>query len=639
MRTDNSPIADLTRVLDYPREVLYHPQMTCGDNDPATVPFPQFALFPPEIRIKIWQHYVAEYEDNLPVAWRIMWGIDEIRDTGKARQQGWEKHIRIRPFIYFDSQKAQKDLVEFNCCPLLKVNHEAREQALQSCRYASVPVMGQDIHVIVKAIDIFFPDDMSLSRLVRNWEQRHGPLVSITLSDDMSFARRILVAEDDLAVKLRSHQNWTLSATPPNFFSEDRWALSLITIAQTYLRNAKVVYFERRGIVGARTGVSGSQFIPFACDQGHYNSTPKGTITLCHKLIADPSYRTNPAAWNLVSRLHQYIKNGNLCDRIFDLGEIGPTDGAFLPDGGPRIGAVSCFPGQLSQQVSIYEYCLDRFQAMMSSRVAQPFRRSQAIPPRTTTSNNVPSTLPLRERPQGRLLKVVGTGDGNFFRERHCYSPIFPVSPFPVDHPLHDLTSLRAVLPNSSGARGCPRCHKKQWLITGSKPRLTTVCQQSTYWASHYTYTGADWDFSGKDNLSLPNNWDKAAGGPRVRINERRYDLGDYNSDDEAEVVEHGRKEALRAWEKSLDAYMDDEKLIDTIAKNQVVAKQCGLREAMKPGWKNRPRPHVEEGDGGEERLLFWDDMAVKSPEMGGEEIKEMEGYIRGLNEWSDMVA
>ncbi|KAK0710462.1 hypothetical protein B0T21DRAFT_271900, partial [Apiosordaria backusii] len=107
-----------------------------------------FPTLPAEIRIEIWGHYMEAYKDNAAVVWRVVWGIDnsEERD-GRPKQE----HLRIRPYIDFDFHTPSSIyLVEVDCCPLLKVNHEARDVALRGHRYASIPVLGRDINVIVR---------------------------------------------------------------------------------------------------------------------------------------------------------------------------------------------------------------------------------------------------------------------------------------------------------------------------------------------------------------------------------------------------------------------------------------------------------------------------------------------------------
>ncbi|KAK4177887.1 hypothetical protein QBC36DRAFT_377258 [Triangularia setosa] len=177
---------------------------------------------------------------------------------------------------------------------------------------------------------------------------------------------------------------------------------------------------------------------------------------------------------------------------------------------------IDCHPeryGQLS-----YDYYLNKLRPVTSSRIAQPMRRSQSIHLRTTFSPSVPSTLPLCEPLKASFSKLSGTGDGNLFRERHCYSPIPPINPFPVLHIFRGLASFRIASPSSSSGRGCRRCHKKEWLIMGRKPCLTTICRESTCWVLYYTYTGADWDFRVRTIQFCGKFWTKPTEGPKSRL-------------------------------------------------------------------------------------------------------------------------
>ncbi|KAK0672106.1 hypothetical protein QBC41DRAFT_382582 [Cercophora samala] len=640
--------------------------MAPANNDQVTEAFPQFARLPPEIRLEIWRHYLMMYKDNPPVLWKIIWGLDDTGVEGTIKQKGWEKHIRIRPYISFDGRGDHTDFAEYHCCPLLKINHEAREQALRSRRYASVPVMGRHINVVVRAHDFFLPDEESVFRVVYNWEGRHGPLVSITLADDMSFVRRVLVSMRDVITKFWNQGNWTFSATPPSLhdFSWGRWGFSLTTIARTYLRNVEKLYADHSANIKRWEGMSGTRRIAYACraESPGWSVTARGrVVSLARKIIKDRTSRFSPAAWSIVSRLHEQHDAFLLPISRQNLGEVSPTDGVYVPDVGPEFNIVACPPAMncwhyrqdcttelqrlaASRRVKTTkrEDCIADLQRLAASRPVETTEEMYAIhlpmwvrlecPGSTTTkspsisypartSPRIPSTLPLRERPQGRLLKVVGTGDGNFFRERLCYSPILAVG---------NTAGLRMTSPGSmGGGRGCPRCLKKQWLITGSKPTTTTVCRESSCWVSHYTYdTSEDWDLSGSRSAILQSNADKTDRGPKVKVGEKEFEVESYNSDDESAVVEHGRTEGLRAWWKAVDSYMDDEDLIDKIVKNEMVVKKSGLfRGPMKSSWKDRPKRGGSED--GEERVLFWDEVAEKDPGVHEEEIKVMEWAIR----------
>ncbi|KAK0710463.1 hypothetical protein B0T21DRAFT_427680 [Apiosordaria backusii] len=620
--------------------------------------FDIFPVLPAEIRIKIWSDYLKMYEDNAPVAWKLIWGVDDCGPKGtsksmatpkpdpkgKAKEKFMEevgnRHLRIRPYIALDPDYVQTHLVEYHCCPLLKVNHEAREQALRGSRYASVPVIERDINVIVKRHDIFLPDEQSLFSLIRNWQKRNGPIVSITLAEDMSFAQRIIMNEDDVVYKMCRQGNYTLSAIPPHLhvLGQDRMLFSLSTIAQTYLRNAHTIFVECRMCIQLHTDglpFSGTRFLPYCFGRDItspiYQSIVPRLVRICQKVIADPSYRSNPAAWNLISQLHHTLGSpGPLRIREVRLGQFSYMDGVFDPDSGPTIYLVNSWRGPTTLYNPRGENQLEKtpyrlYLRQTFSRLVQPVRKSTSTPLRTFLSPKAPSPLPLRDRPQGRLLKVVAAGDGNFFREMHCYTPILPVRSICLSDRISKAT---VASPSNSISRGCPRCYRKQWLITGRKPDYIPFCRENTCWTSYYTYTGHDWDFFGVDDAKLQENEDVTDRGPQVINNTE----DGYNSEDDERVVLHGRKEGLRQWWKSVDGYMEDEEVIGKIVNNEIeVEAGCdGLGQGvMKKGWVKRPRFSVEGGDGEEERLMFWDDLVEKVPGMSEEEILEMEKTIQ----------
>ncbi|KAK4675175.1 hypothetical protein QC764_0075270 [Podospora pseudoanserina] len=149
------------------------------------------------------------YEDNAAMVWKLVWVVDGV----KQKEHGNQHHLSIRPFIKFHEPENESfTLLEVNCCPPLKVNREARAAALRDNRYASVPVLGKKIRAIVKqSLDFFNPDEASLFRLVQGWGSAPGPVNSITLADDMSFVRNVIMRQSSFETKITKGENYTLS--------------------------------------------------------------------------------------------------------------------------------------------------------------------------------------------------------------------------------------------------------------------------------------------------------------------------------------------------------------------------------------------------------------------------------------------
>ncbi|KAK3386363.1 hypothetical protein B0T20DRAFT_387822 [Sordaria brevicollis] len=158
--------------------------------------FPQFTNFPSELRSMVWDEFLDDYEDNPPVAWTLIWGIDDPANHADPT------NIRLRPYIMIDRHCQNDRLVEYNSNPLLKVNHEARTAALRNQRYVSIRVWKLDINIVIRpAMDYFYVDkfecDDIFESLLPELAAKYGNPTAFTLAEDMSFVKQAFALEDD----------------------------------------------------------------------------------------------------------------------------------------------------------------------------------------------------------------------------------------------------------------------------------------------------------------------------------------------------------------------------------------------------------------------------------------------------------
>ncbi|KAJ4382511.1 hypothetical protein N0V85_008565 [Neurospora sp. IMI 360204] len=154
--------------------------------------FPQFSKFPSEIRVMVWEEFLNDYEDNPPVAWTLIWDMDDPNNHPDPT------NIRLRPYIFIEKHCQNDRLVEYNSNPLLKVNHEARAAALHNQRYVSIRVWHLDINIIVRpAMDYFYIDSITCRNMfthaLRKFTAEYGNPTTFTLAEDMSFVKHAFV--------------------------------------------------------------------------------------------------------------------------------------------------------------------------------------------------------------------------------------------------------------------------------------------------------------------------------------------------------------------------------------------------------------------------------------------------------------
>lgn len=179
-----------------------------------------------------------------------------------------------------------------------------------------------------QSLDFFTPDEASLFRLVQGWGSAPGPVNSITLADDMSFVRNVIMGQSSFETKITKGQNYTLSSVIPTFYWKDRWPeyhrwpraqrllYSLETISRAYLRSAQDIYVEREDYSSDSSPISGTHNLPmlYKAHALMYSST-RAVGEVVHFMRRGPRahggaiiasnkyYCRNPAAWRMVHNL------------------------------------------------------------------------------------------------------------------------------------------------------------------------------------------------------------------------------------------------------------------------------------------------------------------------------------------------
>ncbi|KAK3689404.1 hypothetical protein B0T22DRAFT_536331, partial [Podospora appendiculata] len=168
--------------------------------------FPHLSL---ELQLMIWEAFMSDYEDNPGVVWQLVWAVDESAPTDLSRRVP-NRHLNVRPYIYIANLAAKNRLLEVRCNPLLKVCRESRRLAFRGHRYASVPVLHANVNIIVRPReDVFSVISTSIVKLIAAWEQKHGRLMEINLTEDMGFVKRVLMSHEDVGtVMLENALPW-----------------------------------------------------------------------------------------------------------------------------------------------------------------------------------------------------------------------------------------------------------------------------------------------------------------------------------------------------------------------------------------------------------------------------------------------